>query len=162
MSIKSLFLIGVVGLFSQSAAAENFEIAEQYIASYTSFDLEQLEKLYSEGAAFKDLTTESRGEKAFIIEGRDNILERFGKPFFQDKFSLHYAVDNKFESSGHHVFNGVVTARTDTKNGVKYSCGNVVTIIKIVDEKVVSHIDYADYKGFKESGKNEGKDCHHF
>jgi len=159
-----LFLVAgiVAGMFSQSLLARDFEIAEKYIASYSNFDLVEMEKYYSEDATFKDLTSEGFGDNAFVLEGRHNIIEKFSNPFFQTSFRLNYKFSNTFESSGHHVFNSDVTARTTTKEGISYSCGNVVTIIKIVNNKVVSHVDYADYDNFTLTAKNNGEQCRKF
>ena len=148
--------------FSQRLHASDFEIAENYLASYSNFNIKEMETYYSEDATFQDLTSEAFGKHAFILTGRDNIIEKFSSSFFQEKFRLKYKFIEKFEASGHHVFISEVISRTTKKDKIKYSCASVVSIIKIVDEKVISHIDYADYDGFKQSSKNKEATCSEF
>ena len=80
---------------------------------------------------------------------RKNIIDKFKTSIPQNKFSLHYKVLNKFESSGHHVFISEVTARTSDENNINYSCGNVVSIIKIDNEKVMM-LHVSSSKGVQE------------
>lgn len=155
-------LITLSVFFSQCLLASDFEIAEQYLESYSNFDLEKMQEFYSENATFQDLTSEAFGVNAFIMKGRKDIIEKFKAPFFQKNFKLHYKIIIKYESSGHHVFISEVTSRINEKKKNSYSCGNVVSIIKIINKKVVSHIDYADYNGFEQSAKNEKTLCDKF
>ena len=157
-----IYVIMLSVFFSQYLLASDFETADKYLASYSHFDLEKMHKYYSEEATFQDLTSENFGENSFIMKGRENIIEAFKAPFFQKNFKLHYKIINKYESSGHHVFISDVTARTTNTKGTNYSCGNVVSIIKIVDKKVISHVDYADYNGFEQSSKNDKTMCYKF
>ena len=151
----------IAALLSHNSFANDFEIAEKYLLSYSHFDLEEMEKYYSEDAVFKDLTSENFGDNSFIMKGRKNTLERF-RTTVGTNFNLDYKFINKFESSDHHVFISDVTSRTNKGEDISYSCGSVVSIIKIVNSKVVSHIDYADYRGFMQSSKNDEKKCRKF
>lgn len=159
--IKRVFLFIIV-MFSHAVLADEFEIAQAYLASYSDFNLNELASYYSDNAVFEDLTSENFGENAFIIKGKENILKRFNTSFFQTKFRLRYKIIHQFESSGYHVFISEVTARQKKKQQANFSCGNVVSIIKIVDKKVISHVDYADYKGFVKTSKNPHNQCLRF
>ena len=76
---------------------------------------------------------------------------------------LNYEIIAQYESSDHHVFISKVTSKTVNKqDGFTYACGDVVTILKIVDNKIISHIDYADYVSFMKSGKDSDSTCHKF
>lgn len=153
--IPFLFVV----LSSFNAMAENFELVDRYISSYSQFDLEQLENFYSEDAEFKDLTTENYGKHAFIMEGKQNILDKF-KATTAGKLQLNYRIIDQYEASGHHVLISEVTTRSGKKPN--FSCGKVVSIIKVKNDKIVSHIDYADYKHFNQSAQNKNNQCKRF
>jgi len=162
MNKQISFFLSLVSVFlSSNLYASDFELANKYIERYSVFDVEALSDFYSDDAVFKDLTTEGF-KKPFLLEGKKEILKKFSTSFFQNRFTLKYTATEKFESSDHHVFISEVVARTKKDDSVSYSCGKVVSIVKIANDKVVSHIDYADYDAFNKSSKNANNTCSKF
>ena len=162
--MKNTFLITVTFLCliqTNSVMASNFELAEKYIASYSQFDIDTMATFYSDDAEFRDLTSEKMGVYSFNMIGKQNIIEKF-KKHIPKTMKISYKINTNFESGGHHVFIGQVTSKTESKGKINYSCSDVVTILKIVGNKNVSHIDYANYPGFAETQKTGGVTCQKF
>ncbi len=130
---------------SQRAHEATIAAATAYLHAYQAFDLERLETLYAEEAIFDDptslLLTGVNGAP-FVFRGRDPILNGIRFWMQQSVTSLHYDVEQVYESSGRVVFIGAATT-----NGPSRWRFRIVTIVTIENGLVVEHRDYTDYWG---------------
>lgn len=130
---------------SQRAHSRTIAAATAYLEAYQAFDLERLEALYAEEATFDDptslLLTGVNGAP-FVFRGRDAILNGIRHWMQQSVTSLHYDVEEVYESSGRVVFIGAATSNGSTRWRFR-----IVTIVTIENGLVVEHRDYTDYWG---------------
>lgn len=131
------------------------EAARAYLDAYQAFDLSRLASLYAEEATFDDptsLTLNGVPGVPFVWRGRDAILSGIRAWTQQAVTSLHYDIEDVYESSGRVVFIGA--ADSIGPSGSAQSRFRIVTIVTIENGLVTEHRDYADYWGAAPAGSN--------
>lgn len=143
-------------LFTSAFAGETpktdaVDVATDYLAAYSTFDVAKMAPFYADDAAFNDPTSHGQipGQAEFTFEGKDAILKGLGTyAAGYNAFSVHYDIRRRFVSAGNVVFIADLTYEGETKSGEKFSGGApIVTVIKVTDGKVSRHTDYFDYEG---------------
>ncbi len=125
-------------------------VAESYFAAYIARDWDRLSPLLAESASFSDPTATG-----------DSAPRSVGKQATEKNFRENYAGITRMEFqrtrvfySGHYaVFEGNLTWAVNGKDGksILTEAMPLVTILRIEDEHVVEHRDYADYHPFIEA-----------
>ncbi|MEQ1808995.1 MAG: nuclear transport factor 2 family protein [Terricaulis sp.] len=151
--LRAVIVLWIALAVAAPAAAQNSQrdheatiaAATAYLDAYQAFDLERLETLYAEEATFDDPTSlhlAGVNGAPFVFRGRDAILNGIRYWMQNSVTSLHYDVEEVYESSGRVVFVGAATA-----NGPSRWRFRIVTIVTIENGLVVEHRDYTDYWG---------------
>ena len=68
-----------------------------------------------------------------------------------------YDIDRIYEASGYVVVVADARAKQRTSSGDVEVHGQIVTVLKVVGEKIVEHRDYYDYKGASTAAKTKKK-----
>ena len=130
-------------------------VASDYLAAYSTFDVDKMAPYYADNAVFTDPTSNNQipGFEEFTFDGKEAIIKGLGDYASGYKsFSVNYDVKRRYESSGNVVFIADLTYKGETKKGDAFSGGApIVTVIKVKDGKVVRHTDYFDYVGNAET-----------
>ncbi len=125
------------------------EAATRYLDAYQSLDLDRLESLYVEGAAFDDPTSlhvQGIGGP-FVWRGRTNILAGIRSWIVGGVTALEYEIEDTYEASGRVVFIGAINSFVAAPNGIARYRYRIVTIVTIENGLVSEHRDYTDYAG---------------
>jgi len=134
---------------SESGSPEIVKTASDYLAAYSTFDVEKMRPFFSDDAVFTDPTSRNQipGFEEFTFVGKDAIIKGLGEyAAGYESFSVHYHVKRRFESAGNVVFVADLSYEGETKKGEQFSGGApIVTVIKVKDGKIVRHTDYFDY-----------------
>jgi len=134
---------------SDASSADIVNTASDYLAAYSTFDVEKMQPFYSDDAVFTDPTSRNQipGFSEFTFEGKNAIIKGLGDyAAGYNSFSVHYEVKRRFESAGNVVFIADLSYEGETKNGDRFAGGApIVTVIKVKDGKIVRHTDYFDY-----------------
>jgi ketosteroid isomerase-like protein len=162
--LRAVMMFWVALAFAAPAAAQTAQrgdaatiaAATAYLDAYQAFDLQRLQALYAEEATFDDptslLLTGVNGAP-FVFRGRDAILSGIRYWIQNSVTSLHYDVEDVYESSGRVVFIGA--ANTAGPNGSVNWRFRIVTIVTIENGLVVEHRDYTDYAGATRVGSTD-------
>ncbi|GJL95221.1 MAG: hypothetical protein DHS20C05_16260 [Hyphococcus sp.] len=125
------------------ASAANVELAQDYIAAYSTFKTKNMKPFLADDMVFMDETS----PQTILFEGKKAVMDGLGEysKLYKD-FSLDYDIARRFESNGVVVFIGHVTYAGAGQDGQAFSgTAPIVTAITIKDGKVVKHADYFDY-----------------
>jgi len=132
-------------------SAANIEVAEAYLAAYSTFDPDRMEPFLTEDAVFEDLTstTQNASGGAFVFTGKQAILQGLGDYAAQyERFSVSYSPERRYESNGAVVFIAQLSYDLETRDGRTFEgTAPIVTVITVRDGKVARHVDYYDYNG---------------
>lgn len=130
----------------QSAATQ--EVAERYHAAYIAKNWQAVDDLLAEQAFFTDPTAEPvfgpvhhQGKQAMMANFREG---------YAGITHMQFMADRKLFSGQFAVFEGALDWDLRLKNGslVKTRAMPLLTVIKVVEGRVVEHIDYGDYQPF--------------
>ncbi len=156
--LSLIILFVVMGLIiPQMAAGEEspekdpIKIAEEYMKRLTSGDFDKLGRLYHDEAAFVDFTAESVAQGGYHFRGKKDILD-FWKKTSKGRISYKFTPAKQFSSGNYVVMIGVYDYKGTgeplglSKELIVRLKTDAVTTLKIVDGKVVSHLDMVDYK----------------
>ncbi|MCF3648753.1 nuclear transport factor 2 family protein [Synoicihabitans lomoniglobus] len=157
MTLPRLFL-GLLLLpltLSAERSAELLTVAESYMEAYTAQDYPELATFYTPSTVFDDPTAAGMWGQSFTVEGGENIVEamRTGWSLIQDfKFKTreHIVYHDRVVLVGtsHMTVDGAMIGR---KAGQSFSFDlPAVTILRIVDGKVLLHLDHYDYSPMRE------------
>lgn len=142
-------------LAEDSSQESIVDLASNYLAAYSTFDVNKMAPFFAENAVFTDPTSNNQipGVEEFTFDGKEAILKGLGDyASGYNSFSVHYDVKRRYESSGNVVFIADLTYKGETKKGDAFSGGApIVTVIKVKDGKIVRHTDYFDYVGNAET-----------
>lgn len=131
------------------SSAGTVKLATDYLAAYSTFDVEKMRPFYADEAVFIDPTSKNQipGYGEFHFSGKDAIIKGLGDyAASYESFSVHYNVTRQYESAGNVVFIADLTYEGETKKGEKFSGGApIVTVVTVEDGKVIRHTDYFDY-----------------
>lgn len=153
-SFRCLLLICAVGLHGSLFAATPAKLnatADAYIAAYTTQNLEQLATFYTAESVFDDPTSEGYWRQRFRVEGGDQIVGAMR----QNWSWLHhfeFKVRERITYFDRVVLVGTSILTMDggmfgATRGVDYTMElPAVTILRIVDGKVLLHLDHYDYE----------------
>lgn len=134
-----------------AASAAAIDIAEQYLAAYSTFDVDEIEPFLADNAVFYDPTssTQTADGGPFHFESKEAILKGLGDYAAQYKsFTLNYDLERRYESEGSIVFVAQLTWTVIGKDDQTFTgAAPIVTVVKIENGKVIGHTDYYDYKG---------------
>ncbi|WP_375203074.1 nuclear transport factor 2 family protein [Hyphococcus sp.] len=126
-------------------------IAEDYLAAYSTFNVDTMAPFLSDDMVFYDptSTTENADGGSFIFEGKDAVLKGLGDYAAQYKsFSVAYDVERRYESNGVVVFVAQLSYDLVTKDDQTFTgSAPIVTAVTVKDGKVVKHLDLYDYAG---------------
>lgn len=159
MTLRAIAMILAAFLLTSAPAAADKTVqrgdpatiaaAARYLDAYQSLDLEKLEALYSEDAAFNDPTSLNvKGIGGpFVWRGRTEILDGIRSWIAGGVTSLKYEIEDAYESSGRVVFSGAVDSFMAAPNGTARFRYRIVTIVTIENGLVSEHRDYTDYAG---------------
>ncbi|WP_375205881.1 nuclear transport factor 2 family protein [Hyphococcus sp.] len=156
------FIIACAGfLFIAQAHAEEMNsadaisVAEDYLAAYSTFDVEIMAPFIADDMVFADPTsTEQNADGgAFMFDGKAAVLKGLGDYAAQYKsFSVDYDIERRYESNGVVVFVAQLTYDLVTKDDRTFTgAAPIVTAVTVRDGKVVKHLDLYDYAGNAES-----------
>ncbi len=151
-------LTAVLALFaSPLAAAEptasdiTVKTAEDYLAAYSTFKVENMAPYMADDMVFTDPTSTNQGADggSFTYEGKVAVMKGLGDYAAQYKdFSLEYDLERRYESNGVVVFVGAITyTLVSPSNQTFTGTAPIVTAITVKDGKVVRHEDLYDYAG---------------
>ena len=147
-------LIAIACVFTLSANSASFaedkisseatvNIAEQYIAAYSTFNTDNMAPFLADDVVFADPTSPD----SILYEGKQAVIDGLGGHSAAYKeFSLVYEFERRYESNGIVVFIAQLTYNGVSKNDQSFTgTAPIVTAVTIKDGKVVKHVDYFDY-----------------
>lgn len=155
LSVISIFIVFVVSI-NLLFAKENQSlesIGKNYLKFYSSYNIKELDKLYADDAEFTDpISVVYQPNSPITVKGKMNILE-FLKSASQMFKSFKYDIQEHFISGDYAVYMGHTIFEMYGKDlGIKEESvrfkTKIVTILKIVNGKIQTHTDYADYTTF--------------
>ncbi|MGD9799614.1 MAG: nuclear transport factor 2 family protein [Parvularculaceae bacterium] len=133
-----------------ASAQRAIEVAEAYLAAYSTFDVDKMAPFYADDVVFSDPTSIGQipGHAGFVFEGKDAVIKGLGDyAAGYQKFSVKYDLERRYESAGVVVFVANLTFEAETKDGKKFTGANpIVTAVTVKDGKVSRHTDYYDYR----------------
>jgi ketosteroid isomerase-like protein len=120
-------------------------VAENYLAAYSTQDWETVRALYAEDAVFIDPTSLELGfDNPIEWTGADEIITGIGGWGVSE---LHYQIHNTYESSGRVVFQADAVVTYPNPDGDVLMNYPITTIITVTDGLVTEHRDYTDFAG---------------
>ncbi len=139
--------------------AELNDTADRYLAAYTAQDLDALGAFYTPESVFDDPTSEGYWRQRFRVSGGEAIVGAMREGWvllhgfkFEVRERLTYHDRVVLIGISHLTLDG---AMFGAKAGVDYTVAlPAVTILRIVDGKVLLHLDHYDYGPLKEVATN--------
>ncbi len=155
------FVLGFAAILTLAAsplAAEDMtssektvKIAEDYLAAYSTFKVENMAPFMADEMVFTDPTSTDQDADggSFSYQGKQAVMKGLGGYAAQYKdFNLDYSVERRYESNGVVVFIAQLTYKGVTPEDQAFSgTAPIVTAVTVKDGKVVRHEDLYDYKG---------------
>ncbi|GJL93517.1 nuclear transport factor 2 family protein [Hyphococcus sp.] len=137
---------------AEPAASEAaIKIAEDYLAAYSTFKVENMAPFMADDMVFTDPTSTNQGADggSFIYEGKAAVMKGLGDYAAQYKdFYLNYDLERRYESNGVVVFVAQLTYTVISPSDQTFTgTAPIVTAITVKDGKVVRHEDLYDYAG---------------
>lgn len=124
-------------------------IAEEYLAAYSTFDMEKIEPYLTDDMTFNDPTSmgQAPGGGAFHFQGKTAVLENLGEfAATYNSFTLTYDMERRYESAGVVVFVAQLTYQGESKEGKAFTgASSIVTAVTVTDGKISAHYDFFDY-----------------
>ncbi|WP_428409364.1 nuclear transport factor 2 family protein [Hyphococcus sp.] len=155
IACAGLFLIAAHAHAEELNSADAVSLAEDYLAAYSTFDVEKMAPFLSDDMVFADPTSteESADGGAFMFNGKEAVLKGLGDYAAQyQSFSVNYDVERQYESNGVVVFVAQLTYNLVTKDDKTFTgAAPIVTAVTVKDGKVVKHLDLYDYAGNAET-----------
>mgnify|MGYP003700444075 CR=1 FL=1 len=150
--LVSASMFATSAIATEKAGGEGaVDIAERYLAAYSTFDTEKMAPLLSDDMVFTDPTKppEMNDGQVFTHVGKKAVLTALGGyASLYEEFSLDYKIDRRYESNGAVVFVGDVTYNILTDAGQTLTgTAPIVTVVKVNNGKIARHTDYYDYAG---------------
>ncbi len=134
-----------------AASANIVKFAEDYLAAYSTFDVEKMAPFLSDDMVFADPTStdQTADGGSFMFDGKDAVLKGLGDYAAQYKsFTVSYDIERQYESNGVVVFVAQLSYNLVTKDDKTFTGeAPIVTAITVKDGKVVKHLDLYDYAG---------------
>lgn len=116
-------------------------IADQYLAAYTSGDMETQQVLLAEGVVFQDPTAQVFGPPSGqLFEGKESLLGRRTQ-IYENVGAFRLDVASSFYANHHAVYIGHVEY---TAGGRSYR-QPAVFVVEVRDQQVTRHWDFVDY-----------------
>lgn len=147
----SILVVSGAHASEPAASHDVIDVAERYLAAYSTFDPEKMAPFYADDAVFSDPTSTTQNAEGgpFIFEGKEAILKGLGDYAAQYKsFSVSYDVERRYESNGVVVFVSTLSYVAVTNDDQTYTgAAPIVTAVEVRDGKVARHTDYYDYAG---------------
>ena len=135
----------------ETASEANIKIAEDYLAAYSTFEVDAMAPFMAEDVIFSDPTSseQSASGGAFMFKGKAAALKGLGDYAAQyNSFTVDYDLERRYESNGVVVFIGMLNYQLVTKDDRPISgAAPIVTAITLKDGKVAQHLDLYDYSG---------------
>ena len=136
---------------ADDAVNTSVEVAEAYLAAYSTFETANIEPFLADEMVFMDPTSEDESADGgpFMFDGKEAVLKGLGDYAAQySSFTLSYDVKKRYESEGVVVFIADLTWSLVTADDKSMTAGApIVTAVTVKDGKVVNHLDLYDYKG---------------
>ena len=149
--ISLAFTLLSAPLHAEDKNAAIIKIAEDYIAAYSTFDVDVIEPFIADDAIFSDPTSKDQNASGgqFMFVGKKAILKGLGEYAAQYKsFTLVYDVERRYVANNVVVFVAQLTYTVIALDDQVYTdTAPIVTAITVKDSKVKQHIDLYDYDG---------------
>jgi len=152
-----LFSIGITNIsIGQINSTKISEIGIKYMRAYSDWNVDVMGTFYADSIHFQDPTAKEAFQISFDFTGKENVISMF-RNVFKDQKPEHVAfkVKNTFESGSYVIFNSnyelIAPSSWFGKNVTDkvFISISVLTILKFKNDKIIEHIDYADYNSYK-------------
>lgn len=155
--LAGLLILLVSGLAwsdqQSNSESQGPDLAERYFAAYIALDWDVLAPMLAEQGSFADLTAEPVfGEVK--ADGKAAMMKNF-REGYAGISHMQFNRTRAFTSGGVAVFEGTLDWDYTLESGKVVVTREMpfVTILKLVDGKVIEHRDYADYQPFIDAYK---------
>ncbi|WP_221032501.1 nuclear transport factor 2 family protein [Actomonas aquatica] len=151
LRLLALFVPGLFFTFANAAPADDLDaVADRYLAAYTGQHLDELATYYTPESVFDDPTSEGYWRQRFRVTGGEQIVGamRSGWTLLH---GFNFEVEKRITYHDRVVLIGTSHLTLDgamfgAKPGVDYTVAlQAVTILRIVDGKILEHLDHYDY-----------------
>ncbi|WP_299224681.1 nuclear transport factor 2 family protein [uncultured Psychroserpens sp.] len=153
--MKNLILTFVIACCStlyisaQNQTEKVNSFSEAYLKAYFNMELEKSSEFMDDNMVWTDPTWSEIDPKNKPITGKQNILNHL-KMVSDGISNMSYKIDHQFQAADIHIFEGILSYSWTNTQGKVFSFSiREVTILKVKNQKIIEHSDYADFKTWR-------------
>ncbi len=161
-----LFVLGIASFINgqNNEHVDIEKLALDYMKAYSDWNYEKMSTFYHDSIHFIDPTAQVAFKQKFEHKGIENVKNSFKRIYGEAKPEfVVFKVNSHFISDNFAIINSTFESILpeewfgDKANGKVFIALPVVTILKFAGDKIISHIDYADYNTYRQQIKLQMK-----